>query len=208
VPQLRPVAGQEGQYDLLVGVVSEPLVGAARRPANLVFSVDTSGSMGGEPLERAQDVLTALNSNLRDGDIISLVTWESTPKVLLDGREVSGPNDWRLDFANWRLRSGGSTNLAAGLSKAYELAEKHASADTLSRVVLISDGGANTGVTEEEIIGGGAADQSEEGIYLTAVGVANPGGYSAPLPRRRRRCSPRTASSPTWRSPPGTCAWP
>ncbi len=178
VPQLRLVEGTEDTYTLLVGVVSETLNAEDRRPANLVFSVDTSGSMSGVPIERAQAVLHALSSQLHAGDTISMISWSDTQDVFLRSHVVDGPDDRDLKRAINRLDSGGSTDLAAGLALAYELAGEGSTAETLSRVVLISDGGANTGITEEEIIGNGAADETAEGIYLTAVGTADPGAYS------------------------------
>jgi len=53
------------------------------------------------------------------------------------------------------------------------LAQKNYSLDRLNRVVIISDGNANVGVTDEDIIGQGAALNDGDGIYLVGVGTGN-----------------------------------
>jgi len=66
---------------------------------------------------------------------------------------------------------GGGTDLNGGLQAGYSLAQKHFSSDRINRVILISDGGANMGVTDGELIGAAAADDEAAGIYMVGVGV-------------------------------------
>ncbi|MBU1221024.1 VWA domain-containing protein [Myxococcota bacterium] len=180
----RPAAGSlgitpqmmldnDGMYKLLVGVVSESREIEDRRSLHFVFSIDTSGSMSGEPLENVKHVLRALAPRMRVGDIVSLVEWSNTQEVLLEAHEVSGPND--LDFLNVvnNLASSGSTDLHAGLVTAYDLANQYYSAERLTRVFLVSDGGANTGITDEEIIGNAASMQEGEGIFMIGIGTSD-----------------------------------
>jgi Ca-activated chloride channel homolog len=55
----------------------------------------------------------------------------------------------------------------------YQLAQSNFTANRLNRVILISDGQANTGVTDAQIIGAGADLNDGEGIYLCGVGVGD-----------------------------------
>ncbi len=76
------------------------------------------------------------------------------------------------------IETGGSTNLAKGLREAYRLAEAHQTPGRINRVLLLSDGGANTGVTDEELIGDKAGDRDEDGIYMIGVGVGTAETYN------------------------------
>lgn len=170
VGQLRET-DEEGRYDLLVAVVAPAVDPEERRPLNLTFSVDTSGSMGGEPLETVQAAMRTIAGELREGDVVSIVRWSSDSTVPLASYAVTGAYDPVLVDAIDSLDSSGSTDLDSGLARAYELAEANWSADRTNRVILMSDGGANTGVTSEELIGGHADDAEDEGIYLIGVGA-------------------------------------
>lgn len=180
VAQARP--GPEADtYDLLVAVVAPAADPAERRPLNLTFSVDTSGSMSGHPLEMAQETMYAVAASLQEGDVVSIVDWSSSPDVILRGEVVDGADDPDLMAAIAGLRTGGSTNLAAGLQTAYDVAADYWSADRTNRVILVSDGGANTGPTDEDLIGSWAADSEGEGIYLIGVGASDPSAYDDAL---------------------------
>ena len=65
----------------------------------------------------------------------------------------------------------GVTDLESALRLAYEVANEHKDANKLNRVILISDGGANAGVTEKELIAQNAGTAESEGIYMAGVGV-------------------------------------
>lgn len=179
--QMRRVTPESTDFALLLGAQSKPLAPEDRKPMNVVFSIDTSGSMSGHPIEMARATLLSASKGLVAGDVVSVVTWSDSQSVLLDGHVVEGPGDPMLQQIAAGLEAGGSTDLHAGLVTAYELAEQYDAADRLSRVVLISDGGANTGVTDIQLIAEAADDADGSGIYLVGVGVADPGGYDDTL---------------------------
>jgi Ca-activated chloride channel family protein len=77
------------------------------------------------------------------------------------------------------LEPGGSTDLHAGLVLGYELARHNYRTGWLNRVVLVSDGQANTGITDSEIISSAANEMEGEGIYLVGVGCGD--GYNDTL---------------------------
>jgi Ca-activated chloride channel family protein len=120
-----------------------------------------------------QAAVNAIAASLQAGDVVSMVTWNDTNTVVLDSLLVTGPSDPTLLAANAALVAGGSTNLYSGLTVGYGLAQKNYAAGQLNRVILISDGQANTGVTEAKVIGDAAALNDGDGIYLVGVGVGD-----------------------------------
>lgn len=169
-PQLRLT---DDGMSLLVGVVGPDKAPDERRPMNLTFSLDLSGSMGTTGIDGMRQAMRAIAAELRAGDVVSVVEWDTTQAVLLNNHPVSGANDSTLLTLVDGLASGGGTNLDAGLETAYAIAAANASANTLDRVVLISDGGANVGVTSADLIAQHAQDAEADGIYLMAVGSGN-----------------------------------
>ncbi len=161
-----------GTYTLQLGVSSEAAT-FVRRPMNITFVLDTSGSMGGEPMLRSQAAVKALAASLKLGDIVSAVTWSDTNTIVMDSHVVTGPSDATVVAMANAMQANGSTNLNAGLTTGYSLAQKNFAPNYLNRVVLISDGQANTGVTDEDIIAKGAGLNDGDGIYLVGVGVGD-----------------------------------
>ncbi|MFW5740788.1 MAG: vWA domain-containing protein, partial [Myxococcota bacterium] len=142
-----------------------------RRPMTLTFVLDTSGSMGGSPIQLEAATVRAVAASLRVGDVVNAVTWSTSNAVVLSGHEVVGPNDPAiLDLADG-ISANGGTDLHGGLVAGYELAEQHYGSDRINRMMLISDGGANVGITDENLIGEKADDENKEGIYMVGVGV-------------------------------------
>jgi Ca-activated chloride channel homolog len=168
-PQLRRT--EDGTVSLLVGVVAPDKSNNARRPLNLTFSLDLSGSMGSAGIAGMRAALRAIIAELREGDVVSMVEWSTSQTVLADSWSVQGPDDPGLLAIVSGLTAGGGTNLDAGLSRAYTLAQQNWSGSSLNRVILISDGGANVGVTSAELIAGHAEDGESDGIYLGAIGA-------------------------------------
>ena len=169
VPELRK-GKDAGTYELQIGVVSSAAV-KPRRPMVITFVLDTSGSMSGSPIQLQQQVALAVSSQLQAGDVVSILTWNTSNKTALESHVVSGPSDATLVATIKAQKAGGGTDLSGGLAAGYALAQKHFDAKKLNRVVLISDGMANVGVTDEKIIGNGAALNDGDGIYLVGVGV-------------------------------------
>jgi Ca-activated chloride channel family protein len=134
--------------------------------------------MGGAPIARERDVVRAIAKSLQKGDIVNAVTWSISQEVNLDKYQVTGPNDPTILDLAASLKAGGGTDLHAGLVRGYELAEASYGAGRLNRIVLISDGGANAGITDQELIGDKSKKQDKEGIYLVGVGAGQGNGYS------------------------------
>lgn len=176
-PALLELADEPGEYLLQVGVSSRALADDARAPVDLTLVLDTSSSMAGEPMELLVDSSRAIAASLRAGDTISIVTWSSDHAVVLAGHQVSGPDDAALAETIDALQPGGGTDLHAGLVAGYELARAAFDASRTNRVVLISDGTANAGIADVELIAEQAGGPNEHGIYMVGVGVGDPLSY-------------------------------
>jgi Ca-activated chloride channel family protein len=106
-----------------------------------------------------------------------MVTWDTDNAIILAGYEVGGPNDsFLLDKIN-AIQAGGGTNLHGGLVAGYDLAMQSYDSQRINRIVLISDGGANAGVTDIELIAEHAGGQNEDGVYMVGAGVGSGGTY-------------------------------
>ncbi|MFO0586239.1 MAG: VWA domain-containing protein [Polyangiaceae bacterium] len=161
-----------GDLALQIAVTSPPAE-VSRLPLTVTLVLDTSGSMSGEPIELERAAVKAIASTLLPGDVVSAVTWSTEQSVLLDGYTVSGANDPALISLADGLAADGGTDLDSGLTRGYELANAYRGSDRINRVILISDGQANVGVTAADLIGKNAEDQDAEGIYLVGVGVGD-----------------------------------
>lgn len=177
VPEMRE-GDEAGEFVLQIGVQA-PLAARTPQPRTITLILDRSGSMGGRPIDRARDVVRAIAANLREGDIVSAVTWNTQRDVPLENHRVSGPSDPALLRLADSLEADGGTDLDAGLRYGYEIARRLYDPERLNRVVLVSDGWANAGQTEIGIIDDASEDAERDGIYLVGVGVAD--GYNDTL---------------------------
>ena len=171
-------AADDGKYRLQVGVQSFTV---GRPKMSLTFVVDTSSSLIGEGIERERAAVEAIASKLVSGDRVSFVVWANEDAVLLEDHAVSGPDDPELLAVAAGLAPGGGSDLHSGLTHGYALAEQTATKDRLSRVVLLSDGGANLGIVDRTLIAEKAKKGDDQGIYLVGVGVGPAQGYSDAL---------------------------
>jgi len=158
-----------GKHLLRVGIQGRRLSVSERKPAHLTFLVDVSGSMQSpDKLPLAQRALRLLVDNLRDGDTVALVTYAGGVRVVLphSGMEKKA----LIHEAIAGLTAGGSTAMASGIELAYQQATKVLDSQSLSRVIILSDGDANVGRTTPAGIRELIAGHTKEGITVTTVG--------------------------------------
>jgi Ca-activated chloride channel family protein len=152
-----------------VGVSTKAKSIAERKNANLVFLVDTSGSMQDpDKLELAKQALRVLVDNLKDGDTVSLVTYAGDSRVVLEPTGLDGKG--KILAAIEDLSSGGSTAMASGIDLAYEQAMKMLKKGTVTRVIVMSDGDANVGTASHDQILDQIKGKVLEGVTLSTIG--------------------------------------
>ncbi|HCK8612309.1 TPA: VWA domain-containing protein [Salmonella enterica] len=141
-------------------------------PANLVFLIDTSGSM--QPAERLpliQSALKLLVNDLRTQDNITIVTYAGGTHVAL--ASTAGNNTTAIKAAIDNLDAYGSTGGEAGLRLAYEQAEKGFIKGGVNRILLTTDGDFNLGITDPKDIEALVKKEREKGITLSTLGVGD-----------------------------------
>jgi Ca-activated chloride channel family protein len=140
-----------------------------KKPTNLVFLVDVSGSMtSGDKLPLAKHVLTKTLDVLDDGDKVSIVTYASNVGVRLSPTDVS--NKGSILSAIDSLSSGGSTAGASGINLAYDQAEEAFIEDGINHIILCTDGDFNVGISGDQALVDLIVEKRKSGITLTVLG--------------------------------------
>lgn len=170
VPEMRPT-GKPGEYSLQVAVRAPERALAAMSPLNVTLLLDVSGSMAGMSATLAGQFIRGFVGRLRPGDRLSFVTVSRNPAILLENHVVGAETPAGLQSLLVGLAPSDVTNLDAGLTLAYDVAQRTYDPARLNRVVLISDGAANAGKLSKKLIAERAKDSERAGIYLAGVGL-------------------------------------
>ena len=141
-----------------------------RQPMNLAVVLDRSGSMADEEkIEYAKKAVRSLIDQLQEGDYFSFVIYDNVVQVLRGSQRVRDKRDLRdlLDEVYPR----GATNLGGGLIAGLEQVERHLDREFLNRVILLSDGLANRGITDPYELRRIAQRYRSKSISVTTMGV-------------------------------------
>ncbi|MEM6990977.1 MAG: von Willebrand factor type A domain-containing protein [Myxococcota bacterium] len=176
--EVVPSPQRTGYHVLHLGIKGKEVKAEDRMAANLVFVIDVSGSMRGDRLSTVKKSLAMLVDQLRADDSVGIVAYGSKARVVLS--PTSGSERQQILAAIDGLRTEGSTNVQAGLELGYELVAKAKVGAGINRVVLCSDGVANTGATTAEAILKNVAEHAARGITISSIGVGM-GGYNDTL---------------------------
>jgi Ca-activated chloride channel homolog len=136
---------------------------------NLVFLIDTSGSMSAQNrLPLVKQALGLLIDTLTPQDRVSIVTYAGDASLRLE--PTPGDQKGRINAAVHGLSASGSTNGGGGIEMAYAQAAKSFIADGVNRVILATDGDFNVGVSSEGALVQMIEAKRRTGIYLTVLG--------------------------------------
>ncbi|HLF27964.1 MAG TPA: von Willebrand factor type A domain-containing protein [Anaerolineae bacterium] len=175
----RSPFGGEGTYLLKVGLQGKHIAGWERKDALLTFVIDVSGSMEEENrIGMVKYGLNRLVDQLGPNDRVAIVAYSDTAWVVLDPTSVE--NRSRILDAINGLYPMNSTNTEAGLRLGYELAWRNYRDGAINRVILCSDGVANVGNTDPNVLATYAQDYYGRNIFLSTVGVGH-GNYNDQL---------------------------
>jgi Ca-activated chloride channel homolog len=163
---------EAGIYTLALSVRGRPVTKETRRNVALTWVVDRSGSMQDEGrMEYLKQGLARSLAELKPGDVVNIVAYDHTVCTPVEGFVVGRDDVRKLERAIDLLEPRGSTDLHAGLTRGYEIADSHYLPEHSNRVILISDALANTGVTDESIISTVSKYYDQRRIRLSGVGV-------------------------------------
>ncbi len=167
--EMAPCPWNENSRLLMVGLSAPELDTSERVNSNLVFLIDVSGSMDGEDrLGLVQRSFKLLCEELQPGDRVSIVTYASGDKIVLEG--ATGDEKAKICDAIEDLFAGGGTNGGAGIQSAYKLAEQYFIEGGNNRVILATDGDLNIGITDEGGLTRLIEEEAKSGVFLSVLG--------------------------------------
>jgi Ca-activated chloride channel homolog len=139
-----------------------------RRNLNLSLAIDRSGSMAGSPLHHALKAAESIVDQLAANDTFSIVTYDDSIDTVVPPQSVTDKT--ALKAAIRRIRAGGLTNLSGGWLKGCEHVKAHLDPQRIDRVLLLTDGHANVGISNPTVLTTTAGQKAEEGISTTTLG--------------------------------------
>ncbi len=155
---------------LRVAVRGKEVSKSERAPLALTFIIDVSGSMREENrLELVKHSLRLLAAQLDARDSVAVVTFSDIAQLILP--MTSAKNRVAIENAIAPLEPQSSTNTEAGLKLGYEHALANFVSGAQNRVVLLTDGVANVGVTDPNVMSAEVAEERKAGIFLNTIGV-------------------------------------
>ncbi len=145
-------------------------------PLNIALVMDCSGSMAdGNRIPKVRQALTTLIRQLRPQDVVSLIGFHDDATVFFPAQMIESKN--AIMGTIEQIRPIGSTNINAGLQAGYvevmKNMDKKDKKNYTHRVLLLTDGMANVGVTDPQEIAKNSKKYNEKGISLSVIGVGD-----------------------------------
>lgn len=166
-----PTGGAEKVYLLIEAKGTEGEKSDGRAPINLSLVLDRSASMTGEPLQYSKKACQFVAEQMDVNDLLSLVAFDDEVRTVFPPSKVT-----HKDLIKQRINSietGGSTNLSGGMIEGAQHVRKGKEDGTVNRVILLSDGHANAGVTDRNKLFAIAAEYRSSGVGITTMGVGD-----------------------------------
>lgn len=166
----RRLAPNGGEVWLQIGLQAKKPSSSERTPLNLALVLDVSGSMGETgKIDYLKQSLMVFLQSLRPDDWVAIVAY-SDKATLVRASQPVGDGRWIRETVQ-RLEAGGWTNLHGGLMLGFEEVSQHFDIRRNNRVILLTDGRANRGVTDPLQIASAARAYTRRGIYLSTIGL-------------------------------------
>lgn len=176
---VMPSPWNENSKLLGIGIKGYELPKSDAPPANLVFLIDTSGSMDApDKLPLLRNAFRLLLSSLKPQDTVAIVAYAGSAGTVLEPTKVADKN--KILAALEDLDASGSTAGAEGIRLAYQLAEQQMDETGVNRVVLATDGDFNVGITDTNELTDFVERKRESGVSLSVLGFGH-GNYNDEL---------------------------
>jgi Ca-activated chloride channel family protein len=168
-PSIVPVKSATA-VDVLIAFRAQAPAKASggRRPLNLSLVIDRSGSMAGKPLKQAIQAAETLVRKLQPSDIVSIVVYDDTIRTIVAPQQVSDPN--AICEKIHGVSAGGTTDLHGGWQQGCQHVMARKGEPLIHRVLLLTDGQANAGITDTKKLIDLAREQAKQGIVTTTLG--------------------------------------
>lgn len=159
--------GEKFTVRLMIGVQGE-VKDKRKYPINLALAIDRSGSMGGGKIEKVLEATRLIAGMMEQQDIFSLVTFDDKVETIIPsakGADLKG-----IDMLLNKIALGGNTFLSGGYEEAGRQSF-NAPRTAISRIVLLSDGQANQGITDLSQLSELAKAFRQKGATTSTFGV-------------------------------------
>lgn len=159
------------EFYLYVELQGKKIVTQQKKPPlNISLVIDRSGSMEGDKLNYAKKAVDFVIDNISEDDTLSIVQYDDVVEVVSESAKVQ--NKALLHQKVKQITSRNSTNLSGGMLEGYNQVSKTQKSNFVNRVLLLSDGLANVGVTDPTTLRQMVQKKfREEGIALSTFGV-------------------------------------
>lgn len=160
---------QSSETYVLLEVKGSADAAATSQPVHLSVVIDRSGSMRGQRIENAIQAASTAVDRLSDGDVVSLVTFDTQAKLEVAPTVLDPRSRSEVKRAISEVRLGGDTCISCGMVMAQGLAAQ--TPGKAQRMLVLSDGDTNSGIRDEAGLRALARDTSGRGMTVTSIGV-------------------------------------
>ena len=142
-----------------------------RRPVNLCFVLDRSGSMSGSKIALARQAVESALARLRPDDRFSIVVYDEEIELVMESTPASHEARTAAMDRLRHIDARGSTDLAAGWLRGCEQVALHLEGYGVNRALLLTDGLANVGITDGSELERHARQLRDRGVTTSTFGV-------------------------------------
>jgi Ca-activated chloride channel family protein len=172
--EMQPCPWNDKHHLLMIGLQGKNLDLKKAPPSNLVFLLDVSGSMA-EELPTVKAAIKMLSDQMRPQDQVAIVVYAGAAGLVLPS--TSGKEKDKIEEALSRLQAGGGTAGGEGIVLAYKIAQDNFLQEGNNRVILVTDGDFNIGVSSDDELQKMVEEKRKSGIFLTCLGIGT-GNYN------------------------------
>ncbi len=166
------LVNSEDKNYLKISLTGFNLDSQRRSPINLALVIDRSTSMSGDRIEKAREAAILAVNMLNATDTLSVVAYDNRAEVIIPATKVSN-KPALIASIQQHIHPQGMTALFAGVSKGIGQVDKHLNQEQVNRIILLSDGQANTGPTSISELADLARIAAKKGIAITTIGLGD-----------------------------------